>query len=252
MSLTKASSAGPLLLPFDAAAAAEAFGTGTCAPDGAWPALEPSLAQQAADLVNQHRTGMGLAPLGQTLGLMAASSWKARHMAAFRYMAHDDPAPPTARAWDDRVRTCGYAGGYAGENIAEGFPSAQAVVAAWLNSAGHRANIENGNYSAAAMAAARGSDGAVYWCQDFGQGSGPPPPPPPGPGVPTVGQVFDGEFVPAMRNAQLYKAWARANPGESRLLDAYILNPGSPVPAMVTDTGKMLAAAVHMRSVSGT
>ena len=67
-------------------------------------------------------------------------------MAQFDYFSHDDPGPPTtttpARTFADRLQTCGYPYG-AGENIAEGFPDAQSVVNAWLNSAGHKANIEN-------------------------------------------------------------------------------------------------------------
>lgn len=221
--------------------------TGTCSADGAWPATIFALEGQAFDLVNQHRASIGAPGLAQQVALGNVAAWKARHMAAYLYMTHDDPAPPTARAWDDRLRTCGYSGGFAGENIAAGFADAGSVVSAWLNSPGHRANIENHAYSAAGLHAARGSDGAVYWCQDFGVAGGPPPTPP----AVTVGQVFDGEFLPAMRAAALYKTWAAANPGEARMLAAYVANPTSPAPNLTTWTGKMLAAAVHMRGVSG-
>ena len=33
-----------------------------------------------------------------------------------------------------------------GENIAAGYPTAEEVVAAWMSSPGHRANILNANY----------------------------------------------------------------------------------------------------------
>lgn len=35
----------------------------------------------------------------------------------------------------------------AGENIASGYPTASAVLAAWLSSPGHKANIENPNFT---------------------------------------------------------------------------------------------------------
>ena len=42
-------------------------------------------------------------------------------MAMYRYMAHDDPAPPVARSIADRITACGYAGAGWGENIAYGY-----------------------------------------------------------------------------------------------------------------------------------
>ena len=54
------------------------------------------LAGSIVQLVNQHRASLGLAPLVGYGPLAAAAGWKARHMAAYGYMAHDDPAPPVA------------------------------------------------------------------------------------------------------------------------------------------------------------
>jgi uncharacterized protein YkwD len=47
----------------------------------------------------------------------------------------------------DRLNAAGVDFTAAGENIAYGYPSASAVLSAWLGSSGHRANIENGNYT---------------------------------------------------------------------------------------------------------
>ena len=41
-----------------------------------------------------------------------------------------------------------------GENIAYGYPTAAAVVQGWLNSAGHRGNIEYGGYVVSGISAA--------------------------------------------------------------------------------------------------
>ena len=94
-------------------------------------------------LVNQHRTAMGLTALQVSPTLTASAQWKSLHMAYYQYMDHDDPAPPVARAWSDRLAACGYPSASEGENIAYGYATAQDVMTGWLNSPGHRANIES-------------------------------------------------------------------------------------------------------------
>lgn len=173
-------------------AASAASATGDCTPDASWPAPNGSLASQVLSLVNQHRAQMGLGQLVISPTLSAAATWKARHMAAYNYMAHDDPAPPVARTAADRISTCGYRSGGWGENIAYGYSTAQSVVDAWLASPGHRANIENPSYVSTGLGAAQSASTGVYWAQDFGtvnDGGAPPPttttttttPPPPPP-----------------------------------------------------------------------
>ncbi len=160
---------------------AAAIQTGDCTPGSSWPAQNGSLASQVMALVNQHRAGLGEGQLVTSPTLSASAVWKARHMAAFNYFSHDDPGPPIAptpaRTAADRVATCGYHASW-GENIAEGFTTAQSVLTAWLNSAGHKANIENPSYVATGVGVATASNGAVYWVQDFGfvaDGGGTPP-----------------------------------------------------------------------------
>jgi uncharacterized protein YkwD len=159
--------------------------TGDCTPSSSWPAANSSLASQVMSLINQHRASIGEGQLVTSPTLTASAVWKARHMAAFDYFSHDDPGPPTAttpaRTAADRIATCGYNASW-GENIAEGFPDAQSVVTAWLNSPGHKANIENGAFVATGIGVATGTVNglaAVYWVQDFGvvADSGSPPPP---------------------------------------------------------------------------
>ncbi len=160
--------------------AAVAAGVGDCNPDGAWPANRQDFADQVVALVNQHRASLGLVQLKVSPTLTGAAVWKARHMAYYGYMAHDDPAPPVARTWFQRVQACGYAGFGAGENIAYGFTTPQSVMNAWLNSPGHKANIENPSYRVIGVGVAGST---IFWAQDFGttddSGAGPPPPPPP-------------------------------------------------------------------------
>ena len=144
---------------------AHAAGVGDCNPDAAWPANNQAFADQVVALVNQHRAALGLVQLKVSPTLTASAVWKARHMAYYRYLQHDDPEPPIARLWYQRVQACGYAGSGMGENIAYGYATPQDVMNGWLSSAGHKANIENASYRVIGVGAAGST---VFWAQDFG------------------------------------------------------------------------------------
>jgi hypothetical protein len=133
-------------------------------PGAAWPADRVDLAAQVVTLVNAHRTQLGLVPLVVSPTLSATAAWKARNMAAYGYLDHDDPAPD-ARTADERVAACGYQSAEWGENIATGYATAQAVVDAWLASPEHRANIERPEFRATGVGAA---GAPLYWAQSFG------------------------------------------------------------------------------------
>lgn len=146
------------------AAPATAAGAGDCTPDATWPANRADLAAQVVALVNAHRAQLGLQALVVSPTLDAAAAWKARNMAAFGYLGHDDPGPP-ARSADERMAACGYPEAGWGEDIASGFTTAQAVVDGWLSSPEHRANIEAPEFSATGVGAA---GAPLYWAQSFG------------------------------------------------------------------------------------
>ena len=168
-----------LVAPAPRAAAA----VGNCTPDAAWGQNNATFASEVVSLVNQHRQALGLSALGVSPTLTASAQWKSAHMAYYQYMQHDDPAPPVARTVSDRLAACGYPMTNIawGENIAEGYQTPQDVMNAWLNSPGHKANIENASFRAIGVGAVQSSSGAWYWTQDFGSqlDSGTPPPPPP-------------------------------------------------------------------------
>ena len=165
---------------------------GDCSPGSDWGTLRADFAAQTVDLVNAHRATLGLRQLAVGSALQAAAVWKARHMAKYGYMAHDDPAPPVARSVTERMAACGVTGGW-GENIAAGYPTPESVFNGWLGSPGHRANIENPNYVSMGAGAASSATGQVYWAHTFsssGSGSPPaPPPPPPPPPAPVPAPV---------------------------------------------------------------
>ena len=174
--------------PVPFAPARSAAAVGDCIQGSNWGTPRQDLTARVIDLVNQHRTAMGLSALSSSSTLTNSALWKARHMAFYNYFDHPDPAPPVARSVSDRLSACGYPASTSGwgENIAYGYASADAVMTAWLNSPGHRANIENASFRAIGVGAAANSNGTLYWVQDFGtfdsrrlaSSSSPPPPPP--------------------------------------------------------------------------
>jgi uncharacterized protein YkwD len=82
-------------------------------------------------------------------------------MSATDYFSHSSADGTT---WYARIKSFGvkYPGG---ENIAEGFYSAAAVMAAWLASPGHRANILDCRFRSIGVGQASAGG---YWVQDFG------------------------------------------------------------------------------------
>jgi uncharacterized protein YkwD len=142
----------------------------SCNASATWGKNRAGLAAQVVTLVNRYRATKGLSQLATSPSLAASSSWKSLHMAGNGYFAHDDPAPPVARSAFQRARDCGFNGNAWGENIAWGYPSAQAAVNGWLNSPGHRANIEGASYTQTGVGVASGANGSLYWTQSFGRG----------------------------------------------------------------------------------
>jgi len=106
--------------------------TSTPTPTPAPPrAPDATLAEQIVALTNDARRDAGLAPLEvSTCATEQAADRTAVLVAEGRF--EHDPLEPVLRA-------CG--GGSVGENLALGYPSAQATVDGWLASPGHRANL---------------------------------------------------------------------------------------------------------------
>lgn len=108
-------------------------------------------------LVNSERAKQGLPPL--TLVSCAdkfAGSWAAR-LAQTGNFAHQSLSPI--------MQACSARG--AGENIAYGNVSADAMMTMWMNSPGHRANILNASYTGIGVGAVKTSSGRWYGVEDF-------------------------------------------------------------------------------------
>lgn len=164
--LTTTLAIGATSLPAPAATAA----TAACTPEATWGARNGAFESRVVTLVNQHRQGLGLPTVTVASTLRDAAAWKSQHMANYGYMTHDDPAPPIARTTGQRIADCGYPTNRAswGENIAYGYSTPEAVMQAWLNSPGHRKNIENASFRAIGVGAAAKGSGPYYWAQEFG------------------------------------------------------------------------------------
>ncbi|HEY7728030.1 MAG TPA: CAP domain-containing protein, partial [Candidatus Eisenbacteria bacterium] len=85
-----------------------------------------------------------LAPLTWDPRVAAVAEGHSRDMVDRSYFSHVSPDGETP--WD-RLAAAGISYSAAGENIAYGYPTGSAVLAAWLGSPGHRANIENPSFT---------------------------------------------------------------------------------------------------------
>src|SRR3989338_443143 len=115
-----------------------------------YAAIVPSV---LADFANDDRRTLSLGPLQWNPILAEAARWKAEDMAEKGYFAHTSPEGVTPWQW---FRKAGYSYRYAGENLAVYFSDFWDVHTAWMDSAGHRANILSGKFTEIGIAAAKG------------------------------------------------------------------------------------------------
>ena len=120
-----------------------------------------SFEQQVAALVNTERAKYGLAALTLDETLCGYARVKSQDMHDQRYFSHTSP---TYGSPFEMMRAFGVSYQTAGENIAMGYWTPESVVEAWMNSAGHRANILSANYTTLGVGYV--ADGG-YWTQWF-------------------------------------------------------------------------------------
>jgi len=119
-------------------------------------------------LVNEQRTAAGCAPLAVDSRLAVAASAHASDMVTRHYFSHTTPDGKGAAA---RAAAAGYPGPV-GENIAVGYSTARRVLAGWLASPGHRANLLNCAYKVTGVGFDPGTVSAQWgsgaWTELFG------------------------------------------------------------------------------------
>ena len=117
--------------------------------------------QEVVRLVNAQRAQNGLKPLAENWELSRVARYKSADMAGKRYFSHESP---TYGSPYQMMRSFGISFRSAGENIAYGQRTPAAVVAAWMNSSGHRANILNSSYTQSGVGY---HEAGNYWTQMF-------------------------------------------------------------------------------------
>lgn len=112
-------------------------------------------------LINEIRVQNGLGTLTANWQLSCVARYKSQDMHDKKYFSHNSPTYGTPfqmiKSFNISYRT-------AGENIAKGYSTPQAVVNGWMNSEGHRANILNASFTQIGVGYV--ADGN-YWTQMF-------------------------------------------------------------------------------------
>ena len=130
----------------------------------AMSAADRALADEVLRLVNAERTRAKCPAVRGDATLTTAALTHSDDMASRGYLNHN--SPEGVDPWQ-RARAAGYPAP-TGENIAIGYPDAQAVMTGWLASTGHRTTIVDCRAKALGVGLARNADGTPYWTQLFG------------------------------------------------------------------------------------
>jgi uncharacterized protein YkwD len=144
------------------------------APPAPAPAPKPALPTRSLAsivdtvflLTNRERMRASLTPLRRNPDLARAAQLQAEQMAAAGKLAHEVPGSryPTLAS---RMKLIGYQYRSVGENVAEGYTSGAALMAGWMTSAPHRANILSARYTETGAGMARSKSGRTYTAQVF-------------------------------------------------------------------------------------
>ena len=120
-----------------------------------------AFAQQVVTLVNAERAKEGLAPLTMDAKLSDAALIRAKEtQISFSHTR------PNGTSFSTVLAESGISYRGAGENIAYGQQTPEAVVTAWMNSPGHRANIMNASYTTIGVGCYMAGN-TPYWAQLF-------------------------------------------------------------------------------------
>lgn len=117
--------------------------------------------KEVVNLVNNIRKEYGLSPLKLNSELSAVARLKSSDMREKGYFSHTSP---TYGSPFDMMKTFGIKYRTAGENIAMGYRTPQAVVDGWMNSKGHRENILNSSFTEIGVGYIANGN---YWTQMF-------------------------------------------------------------------------------------
>lgn len=121
--------------------------------------------ERAAEIlkyVNEHRVGKGMKPLIMNDTISFYSEQHSRNMASQKIaVGHDGFDARMAKVTKKVSPATGWA-----ENVASSGGDARSVVEMWLNSPGHKRNIES-DYNQTGVGIAKGQGGMTYYTQIF-------------------------------------------------------------------------------------
>ena len=120
-----------------------------------------SYEKEVVRLVNEIRVKNGLRSLEYDWQLSRVARIKSQDMKDNRYFSHTSP---TYGSPFQMMKSFGITYRSAGENIAKGYKTPQAVVDGWMNSPGHRANILNSSFTHIGVGYV---ENGSYWTQMF-------------------------------------------------------------------------------------
>ncbi|MCB9849278.1 MAG: CAP domain-containing protein [Phycisphaerales bacterium] len=126
---------------------------------------ESTLIEEVLAKVNEVRAANKLEPLVIDPLLSAVADDFACEMITDRFLAHTNPTDEVSPG--ERLTTAGYIYYAMGENLAAGQASADEVVADWLASDAHRANILSPEWREVGIAVREGGEHGWYWVQEF-------------------------------------------------------------------------------------
>lgn len=132
------------------------------------PAPTTEWAARVIYLTNENRVAAGLPPVVANALLSAAAREHAEFLTSYDTLSHTGNGGTTPR---DRATAQGYAvSGYVGENVAAGQTTPEAVVAAWMNSPPHKANILSTHFAEVGVAVVFDATTTYrfFWVQLFG------------------------------------------------------------------------------------
>lgn len=125
--------------------------------------------QGIVDGTNAERAKYGLAALSSNAALNHAADLTSAQLVKTGVFAHDIPGA-TYPSPGDRIKAAGYAYSAWGENIGKGQAgtTVTAMVAAWIASPEHHANMVSSGYTQIGVSIASAPDGTIYMVQEFG------------------------------------------------------------------------------------
>mgnify|MGYP000305087487 CR=1 FL=1 len=119
-----------------------------------------NISEEILELVNEHRVSIGKSALIRNPTADELAAEHSNYMISKGAISHDNFMLRFQQLQQEVNANS------AGENVAAGYPTAEAVMRAWLNSSGHKKNIE-GDFTHIGIASIRNSQGRYYYTQLF-------------------------------------------------------------------------------------